>query len=498
MPSCSLLSSQPPPPPPPPPPGPIVYHPLPFEILDMIFTRTVAPSFLLDSSIIAGPQSAWSRARQMKLSLISVSRSWYAAGITLIYKEVVIRRLNQIPGLLETLEASPLGLGVLVKQLSLDMFVPSGYATSFSRHIQRIADLCPNLEGLILSSPCPLPAKVTLPKLHPTLKDLRVGAACSSAEFFDLLQNTHENLTSLSIHVHEPPEMFLTTKVYHLPKLESLNIQIAYAGVESWTQLGQILDMPSLRRLRIELVSGANADEQAVLNWNSMTELFITFCSGFESLTFLDINPGFRRKSGDMRGILNTCPNLKHLVIYNGAELESHPTVKWVDVCTSKMFGEDDTAQYSHDSALSRIRKSLVPARFPALQGIRWMHICSPHLRDIAACIPPDAVASPADAFVWDFNGIRVRHDHGSMLTERQVDNRKMWEGYDLWTIRDEYEPRDDPDRARSDGTTSVASGSTKRKASEFDDSSSEYSSASSGRSVRLKTRHPTLPYGHD
>ncbi|KAG6852562.1 hypothetical protein C0991_010934 [Blastosporella zonata] len=371
---------------------------------------------------MVGPKSPWCKARDTKLSIVLVSRDWYAAGIALLYNDIIFRRLNQIPALLETLEGSSSPLGHLVKRITLDMFVSLDYGVSFSRHIQRIVNRCPRMQGFILSSPCPLPPNAILPKLKPIVKHIKADAAVSLTELFSLLENTHKCLTSLSIHVHASVEEFQAAATYKLPKLESLTIQIAPAGVDSWIELIRILTMPKLQRLTIELLPSFDLALQSPLKWDSLVEPIISFCRHHPGLKFLHVNPGFGRKSGDMQGILQACPQLSHVVIYNGAQLGPHPNLQWVDICTSKMFGSSDDSQYVHDSALNRLRKSITPTSFPALRGTRHIHICSPHFGSIATMLPPGCVTSPSGAFEFNFPGVFLRHDHESIHTERHVD----------------------------------------------------------------------------
>ncbi|KAG6855708.1 hypothetical protein H0H87_011833 [Tephrocybe sp. NHM501043] len=494
---------QPPPPQvtPAPPPPPVSHPPfsrrLPPEILDMIFQRAVAPSFLLDSSLIAGPSSPWCKARDMKLSLVLVSRDWYAAGIALLYKDVVFRRLNQIPALLETLEASPSRFGPLIKRISLDMFVSLDYGVSFSRHIQRIVDLCPNLEGITLSSPFPLPPNATLPELNPTLKHLKAGSAVSPTELFCLLQTTRKSLISLSIHVHASVEELKSSRTYKLPKLESLTIQIPPCGVDSWIDLEWILVMPKLQRLTIELLPTPDT-APSPLKWDYVAGHIITFCRQYPDLKFLDINPGFRRKPGDMRRILAACPKLEHVVVYNGSQLDPHPTIRWVDVCTSKMFGVCDDSQFAHDAALNRLRSSISRTTFPSLQGTRHIHICSPQFSSIATYLIPGCVTSPGDAFEFNFPGVYLRHDLKSIHTERHIDVGPIY--MKPVSVDFNYDPIRDPDDAGSDGTSEPSERSLGRLRKretrikwEGDDDTSSCSSLSSDCTVQASLRDPDL-----
>ncbi|KAG6847999.1 hypothetical protein H0H93_004276 [Arthromyces matolae] len=398
-----------------------------------------------------------------------VSHTWYKAGIGLLYKDIVIRRLNQLPALLETLEKSPTFFGVLVKQITLDMFVPHDYGASFTRTIQRITDLCPRLQGFIYTSPCPLPSKAFLPKLT-TLKHLKVGPAISPTEYYQLLKNTRKSLVSLSIHVHDPN--LETLKIYSLPRLENLTLQIDSDGVDAWAMLSNILIMPKLSSLSIQIIPSHLPEKQPKLTWSSLIEPITTFCERYAgTLRYLNVNPGFCRKSGDVQPLLDVCPNLEHMVVYNGAEMELHSNLKYVDICTSKMFGPEDSSQWPHDSARNRLRKSLTPtpATFPNLLGIRHIHLCSPHLYDLPSHLPPEsAVKNPKETYELTFPGIYLHHGCGYVCTQRHVDVIEGGEGggagglgggmYEdpVYTNFD-YVLAADPDRDRTDATSSVS-----------------------------------------
>ena len=103
----------------------------------MIFLRVLPPSFLLDSSLYAGPDSPWCEALRMKKSIVQVCNSWCQIGSELLYEEISIRRVGQISALLRTLDANN-GIGDMIKTFEISCFTPTCYKSLFQVDIARI------------------------------------------------------------------------------------------------------------------------------------------------------------------------------------------------------------------------------------------------------------------------------------------------------------------------------------------------------------------------
>ncbi|KAF9237471.1 hypothetical protein BU15DRAFT_48642 [Melanogaster broomeanus] len=123
---------------------------LPVETLHFIMENAVPPSFFLDPSIGRGPFSAWcQKLRQLKYFVL-VCRWWRDVGIDLLYRDVVIRRIGQIPALLRSLEANPM-LGPMVRSLRIDCFVPRGYKLVLEGGLNQICAFCTHNTQLVFN-----------------------------------------------------------------------------------------------------------------------------------------------------------------------------------------------------------------------------------------------------------------------------------------------------------------------------------------------------------
>src|ERR1700691_1480708 len=78
---------------------------LPQEILHIIFQLVLPPSFFLDPALYRGPQSPWCQSLRSKKALVSVCKAWWCAGVDMLYAEIVLRRVGQVPALIRTLES---------------------------------------------------------------------------------------------------------------------------------------------------------------------------------------------------------------------------------------------------------------------------------------------------------------------------------------------------------------------------------------------------------
>ncbi|RPD58026.1 hypothetical protein L226DRAFT_467302 [Lentinus tigrinus ALCF2SS1-7] len=92
---------------------------LPAELVLNIFKATVGPLHERDSSIVHGRHNPWLCELRTKLALPLVCRATLTTGMCVLYEDVVIRRMGQIPALARTLR-SPTGLGCLIRSIRID------------------------------------------------------------------------------------------------------------------------------------------------------------------------------------------------------------------------------------------------------------------------------------------------------------------------------------------------------------------------------------------
>ncbi|KAF5386108.1 hypothetical protein D9615_002256 [Tricholomella constricta] len=393
--------------------APIPYHYLPPEILSLIFLRAIPPSFLLDSSLSAGPGSPWFNAMATRKSILLVCQEWYTASIELLYQEVVFRRIAQIPAFLQTLEASPGKFEPFIKELTLHAFIPASHGSSFVKYIQRVIDLCPRIAKFTFASRCHLPTTARLPVLRASITHLQLHASVPLVDVLNILDIVGESLLRLLIHVPASFNQYCTTKVYYLAHLEDLLIETTPVGNENLFPMGRILSMPSLQRLTFKIDFFAQPGFETL----SM-ENFTSFCRMHgHHLQFLHLHPNFswtmRRYTIMLQGLLDVCPMLEHLVLHPCAGPVTHPNVKWVDIWSP------------HPAAAKSwipLRQSLTKAAFPKLQRVRQMSSGLALFYDVPTLMPPNAIDTKDDAFELCFAGIEARCDMDFLRCQRPID----------------------------------------------------------------------------
>ncbi|KAJ3759079.1 hypothetical protein FB446DRAFT_739216 [Lentinula raphanica] len=122
---------------------------LPWEVLHLIFLRTVSPEWLLISD--RRSHSARNMNIRTKIHLVNVCWDWYEAGIKLLYDEIAIFSIGQLCALVSTLRANP-SLANRVTSLYLSFYVSTTYfAPVFNRIYTSLPSLCNNLTKLEFS-----------------------------------------------------------------------------------------------------------------------------------------------------------------------------------------------------------------------------------------------------------------------------------------------------------------------------------------------------------
>ncbi|KAG5638318.1 hypothetical protein H0H81_000736 [Sphagnurus paluster] len=322
-----------------------------------------------------------------------------------------MKRLRQIPALLQTIESSQGKFDVLIKNITMHAYIPESYGASFVRYIQRIVDMCPRVSKFAFASQCQLPPTARLPILKPSITHLQLHAAIPPAEIIDLLKIAGENLMWLLIYVPSSYQTWDVSKVCHLPNLTDLLIETTPLGNNHLTPFAQILSMPSLRRLTFKVDHFAQPGFELL-----DMENFTSFCRIHgHYLQFLHLQPNFswtmRRYTASLQRLLDTCPIVDHLVLHPCAEPVAHSNVKWIDI-----WSPHPAAAESWDL----LRQSLNKTAFPKLQRVRELSSGLALFFDVPTLI--DAIDRQEDAFELAFHGIKVRHDVGFVQGQRHID----------------------------------------------------------------------------
>ncbi|KAJ7282839.1 hypothetical protein C8J57DRAFT_1296675 [Mycena rebaudengoi] len=264
---------------------------LPHEILLIIFRYASVPSWILNrTGYLEASHSIFCCDLRMKMAIMGVCKNWHQIGIELLYENVVLRRIGQLPAFVRALEGR-VGLGALVCRLDLSCFVPRGYSWLFQRETQNLIELCPRLEHIAFNPPFTIPTLAyVLPPIGSAITSLECSGAVDASVVLDLLIRLCNTLRSLSF---TPPESWDDNgPELVFENLEDLYVRIALPPLK-WT-------MPRLRRL---WSAGSCRSAQDVKGWFSAhgpALIFVSWRSGDEYI-------------GD---ILTRCPALEHLVIH--------------------------------------------------------------------------------------------------------------------------------------------------------------------------------------
>ncbi|RPD58045.1 hypothetical protein L226DRAFT_561941 [Lentinus tigrinus ALCF2SS1-7] len=100
---------------------------LPHELLLHIFRETVPPIYQHDPSVIQGPRNPWLTALRTRKALVLTCKTFFGPATEVLYEDIVIRRMGQIPALARTLGPSPSSssrdVGTLVRRFRMDACV---------------------------------------------------------------------------------------------------------------------------------------------------------------------------------------------------------------------------------------------------------------------------------------------------------------------------------------------------------------------------------------
>ncbi|KAI0364837.1 hypothetical protein BV20DRAFT_1047006 [Pilatotrama ljubarskyi] len=131
--------------------GPTITQ-LPQEILLYIFRATVPPAHQHDPSVIHGPSGAWMTGLRTRKALVTVCRTFFGPAMEVLYEDIVLRRMGQIPALARTLDPartpSAKDVAVLIRSIRMDSCVVwTPFADVIKEDLQLIMRRCTALRA---------------------------------------------------------------------------------------------------------------------------------------------------------------------------------------------------------------------------------------------------------------------------------------------------------------------------------------------------------------
>ncbi|KAF8163600.1 hypothetical protein B0H34DRAFT_795288 [Crassisporium funariophilum] len=375
---------------------------IPPEILYQIFLRAIPPSFLLDPSQLTS-QFAWCMTQRQKRSLVGVCRTWYSAGITLLYEDICIRRVHQLVCLRNTLRGASHTLGALIKTLNVGCMIIDQFHVEFSELLQDVFDLCPALSTFSFTSVWSLPFPDTILPLPSSITHLNLENPTLTYEtMIGALSQTAHNLISLWLHV---PEHWLepapSNHHFIFPRLKSFccrisqNTQLMLSNVISpnWT-------MDCLCQLT--LIGEGFWDERAPM----LTPFFISHGKGLKYLNIDSIICSAPYALWPIAPLLTHCQELEHLVL---GRLDScaHPNIKWLDVWNDALLDSGIKFQIAFEELVQK-------NAMPSLQGIRYLSTAGTHryISDFPTLVPPATVAGDFGSFAINAFDKELIHEY--------------------------------------------------------------------------------------
>ncbi|KAJ7466277.1 hypothetical protein B0H11DRAFT_2049063 [Mycena galericulata] len=327
---------------------------LPPELLHEIFERALPPDFLLDPSLHHGPNSAWCASMRTKRALISVCRSWYTAGVDLLYRTIALRRMPDIPRLLAALEGKP-WLGSLIRDVTVMCYVPPTYRQGCDRDIAHVFTLCPNVVRLSHIPPV-ADLRTPTPIVPPTVTSLTLGQNVPLSAVHAVLQQCSAQLHHLALHVED--NAALDAHPLPFPLLESLALTLQGSLVPPTTKTKSTFStrwaMPRLVRLSFRLCPGITLAGPHALA--AAYHHFLSLHGGWlRVLAFPGMYPAFadtHARGVDYAPLLRLCGStLQHLVLPEehyykfNSDLESPGIlrdVRWLDLWAGNTNNNSD------------------------------------------------------------------------------------------------------------------------------------------------------------
>ncbi|EIW78208.1 hypothetical protein CONPUDRAFT_74952 [Coniophora puteana RWD-64-598 SS2] len=375
---------------------------LPVELITDIFDSACAPPSLLDPYLGSGPMSPWAQNLRFQKGLTVVCRAWSWAGRELLYRDIAIRRPNQLPLLAHVLSNDSTSmLAPMVKKLRLLCFVLPSQHRVLDLSLSAVLLMCTRLMHLVLSpvldelqSSLPSMTRSALTELQSVPKARRymithieLGTSASlSHAILELMQ--FPNLTLLSCEVDNLPPT-ADGEPYILPQLEDLRltgIRRSEGGTiscNSYRSMAWGLTLPALRKLSLPLGRVLTNPSHACCK-----SFLRKYGSQLRYLAMYEVSP----PSLLLCELMRFCPNLEHLVVPSGVSLASlnHRKIVWIDKLAHVW---DRTALF-----LDNLRD-----RFKTLPRLRRMRILDYALfptvgMELPLIIPPHLYMDPAEA----------------------------------------------------------------------------------------------------
>ncbi|KAK7690559.1 hypothetical protein QCA50_005657 [Cerrena zonata] len=239
-----------------------------FIALELIFEATLPPMPLVDASLSYGPESTWGERLRTQKALTLVCRSWRVVAVQLLYQDIVLRRVSQIPVLVRSLRANE-DLQHLIKRITFACYVPEAWDDVTSQSIAHLMNLCPNLrsisfftpfsewlstvrkDGAMVFDPYPTFMNRASSITHLAFYDHPLYANLANIVPYELL-SLFPNLTKLELITYPSRDHFVDRRLYdlHFEYLKELNVRPRQGPIQrDYYEMLKTWHMPRLEYL---------------------------------------------------------------------------------------------------------------------------------------------------------------------------------------------------------------------------------------------------------
>ncbi|KAH9856851.1 hypothetical protein C2E23DRAFT_809464 [Lenzites betulinus] len=381
---------------------------LPAEVLLHIFQLTVPPIYAYDPAITAGPHSAWMISFRTRKALTLTCRAFAAPATEVLYRDIVLRRMGQIPALARTLDPartpSADSLARLIHRLRIDSCVVwEPFAEVVREELDLIMQRCTALGAFSYRPHSDFALRPHSAERVPDPFHLSwlLGGASAGVPFYGALHSPV---------AHALYSLDLAFRIENSCEMEALDAFLVYASTASRlttlklklscicvsrdcrTRLLERPDPPDLRYVEDLTHSGpANADvheswfvkyicqsvRNAPLRALTITNAYVDNIDTFlhqhgENLTYLHLHTrnSTRSEPSDIfEDLGEACPRLEHLVL-DGSELQRFP------ICSPTLRFIDFWGPYTpHLVRTAQARRLDVKSDVPQLERMRVLAV---------------------------------------------------------------------------------------------------------------------------
>ncbi|KAF7307940.1 F-box domain-containing protein [Mycena kentingensis (nom. inval.)] len=301
-------------------------HRVPPELVDMIFEFALADEWMLNPSLHCGPNSAWVLSRRMILSFGLVCRRWTPVAERFLYRDITIRRVEQLFCLRDTIAARPT-LTKYVRSFSMQAYVPKELASETKGALSAIWPYCTNLKTISDIAPFQYAHRYTPPAFPSNITDLTIGEF-ETPEFVARLLKAHcAQLRSLSMAVEDSA---LHDEELNFPHLHTLHVLVGDVTPDQVQTFARKWRMPNLINLRLSATQSCGIEfvfeaYEHILGIHGTKLRYLELPNLFNHRVLLSEELREEQKVEDYAPVLRLCPNLEHVVLPNNHFFETMP-----------------------------------------------------------------------------------------------------------------------------------------------------------------------------